>query len=255
MGVEQNWSNPRPLLPALGKGNAWSGQVVIFSLLWAGEMDLEQQFCMSLTRCHLKKQAAYEVQRLGAEEGDRALAAERGPRRSVRSGTAERVGRGVDWGPRRGKTGDQGPQAAPERSQRAGGEAEGPPGRVGLARTRRVRKCRSGQPLEPEEKPGSFQTLRLPPRYLPQLLAIVFSPLKLRERRPPSSRPHIPGASPPWMPGVGEKGSQDRGSRQAGVERGFYEGEVGVVYFYRARGLGGGRPVTWAGGYPLRPSY
>ena len=71
VGVEQNWSNPlpSPLLPALGKRNAWSGQVVIFSLLWAGEMDLEQQFCMSLTWCHLKKQAACEVQRLGGRGG------------------------------------------------------------------------------------------------------------------------------------------------------------------------------------------
>ena len=31
----------------------------------------------------------------------------------MRSGTAERVGRGVAWGTRRGETGDQGPQAAP----------------------------------------------------------------------------------------------------------------------------------------------
>lgn len=75
-----------------------------------------------------------------------------------------------------------------------------------------------------------------------RLLRICFSlSSKLQEQRPPLLPPHPPSRELPsrWIPAVGEEGSQDQGFRGAGTERGSYKGEVGVVYFCRARGLWG----------------
>lgn len=87
---------PPPPSASTGEGERLvrSGQAVIFSLLWAEEMHLEQQFCMSLTWCHLKKQAACEVQRLGGRGGRQSTGSREGPEeeREKRNG-----GEGGPW--------------------------------------------------------------------------------------------------------------------------------------------------------------
>lgn len=73
-----------------------------------------------------------------------------------------------------------------------------------------------------QKEAGSIPDSSAPTSVLPRLLPIGFSPLKHRERCLPSRRPHIPGASLPRMPEVGEKGSQDGGSRRG--EKGLLPG-------------------------------
>lgn len=145
-----------------------------------------------------QRRQACEVERLGGGGGQGG--------RAERERQRARVGR---WGlgPEEGR--DRAAAAAPGRSKRAGSRLAG-----GLAEGAGGRSLQAAPGSK--NKPASFQILllRLPTRYSLDSSPSGFSPSKPRERCLPSCRLHIPGASPPRMPEVGEKGSQDGGSRK-----------------------------------------